>query len=115
MNSYEPNQGDVIWLNFSPSIGNEMKGNHPVLIVSSNAYNRKTNYVIVSPITSHGNNFAGYVKLEGYKIHGRVNAVQIHSFSLRRMTSANYIERIRGEDMLAVKQIQEYALQLDFK
>jgi mRNA interferase MazF len=91
-----------------------MKGNHPALVVSSNAYNRKTNYVVVSPITSHGNDFAGYVDLEGYKVHGRVNAVQIHSFSLKRMTSDHYIERLRGEDMLLVKQIQDYALKLDF-
>ncbi|WP_275350492.1 type II toxin-antitoxin system PemK/MazF family toxin, partial [Enterococcus faecium] len=56
---YEPQQGDLIWLNFTPSFGREMRGKHPALVVSSNAYNRKTNYIIVCPITSGGNNFSG--------------------------------------------------------
>ncbi|EMF0218374.1 type II toxin-antitoxin system PemK/MazF family toxin, partial [Enterococcus hirae] len=93
---YEPQQGDLIWLNFTPSFGREMRGKHPALVVSSNAYNQKTNYIIVCPITSGGNDFSGYIPLHGYKIHGRVNATQIHSFDTDRIVSKEFIDRLRG-------------------
>lgn len=111
---YKPQQGDIIWLNFSPSFGKEMRGTHPALVVSSNAYNDKTNYIIVCPITSKGNDFQGYVPLEGYEIHGRVNATQIHSFDLGRLKANTFADRIRGEDFLLVKQIIDYSLETDF-
>lgn len=105
-------QGDILWLNFSPSVGKEMRGNHPALVVSSDDYNTKTSYIIVCPITSHGNDFAGYISLNGYKIHGRINATQIHSFSLERIES-KIVDKIRPEDLLTVKQILDYALEIN--
>ncbi len=45
-------QGDIVWADFSPSVGQEMKGKHPAVVVSSNSYNEKTNYLMVCPITS---------------------------------------------------------------
>ena len=71
---YKPRQGDIIWLNFSPVVGSEMRGTHPAIVVSSNHYNMKTNYVIVCPITSGGNNFSGYIPFNNYSIHGMVNS-----------------------------------------
>lgn len=105
-------QGDIIWVDFSPSVGEEMRGRHPALVVSSNDYNQKTSYIIVCPITSHGNNFSGYIPLHNYKIHGRINATQIYSFSLKRMKS-QVVDKIRPEDLLLVKQIIDYALQIN--
>lgn len=86
----------------------------PALVVSSNAYNAKTNYIIVCPIISGGNDFQGYVPLEGYKIHGRVNATRIHSFDTDRIVSKQFVDRIRGEDFLVVKQVLDYVLVMDF-
>lgn len=111
---YDPKQGDIVWLNFSPSFGKEMKGKHPALVVSSNAYNKKTNYIIVCPITSGGNNFSGYIPLNDYKTFGRVNATQVHSFDTNRIISTEFIERLRDEDFLLVKQVLDYALSVDF-
>lgn len=31
-------QGDIVWADFSPSVGQEMKGKHPAVVVSSNSY-----------------------------------------------------------------------------
>lgn len=111
---YEPEQGDLIWLNFTPSFGRELRGKHPALVVSSNAYNKKTNYIIVCPITSGINDFPGYIPLNGYKIHGRINATQIHSFEVERILNKEFIDRLRGEDFLLVKQILDYSLAVDF-
>ncbi|MBO0462057.1 MULTISPECIES: type II toxin-antitoxin system PemK/MazF family toxin [Enterococcus] len=38
---YEPQQGNLICLNFTPSFGREVREKHPPLVVSSNAYNKK--------------------------------------------------------------------------
>lgn len=106
-------QGDIVWLNFSPSISNEMKGRHPAVVVSSNFYNEKTAYIIVCPITSHGNAFTGYIPLKGYQVHGRINANQIHSFSLKRLVSTEVVDKLRPEDLVQVKQILDYALEIE--
>lgn len=102
-------QGDMLWIDFSPSTGEEMRGVHPAVVVSSNEYNRKTAYIIVCPITSHGNDFAGYVPLHGYKLHGRINANQLHSYSLKRI-KPHVVDKLHIEDLLIVKQILDYAL-----
>jgi len=111
--TYQAAQGDIIWVDFSPSVGKEMQGRHPALVVSSNAYNQMTSFIMVCPITSKGNNFPGYIELSDYKIYGRVNAVQLYSIDLVRIKSSQFIDRIRGNDFLLVKQILDYALEFD--
>lgn len=106
-------QGDIVWLNFSPSKGEEMRGTHPAVIVSSNSYNDKTSYIVVCPITSHGNDFAGYVPLNGYKIHGRINTLQIHSFSLSRLKKVTAIDHLRIDDLLIVKQLIDFIFEIE--
>ncbi|WP_438744765.1 type II toxin-antitoxin system PemK/MazF family toxin [Enterococcus sp. DIV1288f] len=104
----------MIWLNSTPSFGREIRGEHPTLVVSSNAYNKKTNCIIVCPVTTGGNNFSGYVSLNDYKKRGRVHARQIHSFDTDRIISKEFIDRLRGDDFLQVKQILDYSLEIDF-
>jgi mRNA interferase MazF len=46
-------QGDIVIVDFDPSLGSEQKGKRPGVIVSNNVYHEKTNgFVIVVPITS---------------------------------------------------------------
>ena len=106
-------QGDIVWSDFSPSVGQEMKGKHPAVVVSSDAYNDKTHYLMLCPITSHGNKFPTYVDLENYHIHGRVNAAQIQTFSRERLLDEKPADHLRPEDLLRVRQMIEYALELN--
>lgn len=47
------NQGDIVIVDFDPSLGSEQKGKRPGLVVSNDTYYKKTNgFVIVVPITS---------------------------------------------------------------
>ncbi len=78
-----------------------------------NAYNEKTNYLMVCPITSHGNHFPTYLDLFGYHIHGRVNAAQIQTFSRMRLLDEKPADHLRPEDMLKVMELLSFALQLD--
>lgn len=45
-------QGDIITIDFEPSKGHEIKKRHPALVMSRDAYNQATPFLIVCPITS---------------------------------------------------------------
>jgi len=47
------NQGDIIFVNFSPTKGREQQGERPALVVSNTKYNHKSGFVIACPITSN--------------------------------------------------------------
>lgn len=46
-------RGDVYWVNFNPSVGNEIKNRRPALIISHNKENRKGFRYQVIPMTSN--------------------------------------------------------------
>ena len=50
--SYVPNRGDIIKLSFSPQVGREQAGYRPALVVSPQAYNRISHFVLACPITN---------------------------------------------------------------
>lgn len=45
-------RGEVWWVNFSPSVGGEIKKRRPAVIVSNDAANTHLNRVQVAPLTS---------------------------------------------------------------
>ncbi len=46
-----PDRRDMIWVNFSPQVGDEMRGEHPMLVLSTKAFNERTGIVIGLPMT----------------------------------------------------------------
>ena len=57
---YIPDQGDIVWLNFDPSSGQEIMKRRPAFVISRKAFNNHVEMAIVAPITSTIRN----VKLE---------------------------------------------------
>ena len=51
-NGYVPSLGDVVHLNWSPTIGTEMTGPHYGLVVSDTLFNLATGMVVIVPITT---------------------------------------------------------------
>ena len=47
-----PDRRDIIWMNFSPQVGKEMRDMHPMLVLSPRAYNERTSLVIGLPMSS---------------------------------------------------------------
>ena len=47
-----PRRGDLIWLSFTPQTGGEQAGRRPALVLSPEAYNRKTGLALICPVTS---------------------------------------------------------------
>ncbi len=64
-----PDREDIIWINFNPQSGREMRDMHPMLVLSPKKFNDRTGIVIGLPMTTaeynDSNPFA--VKFEGPK------------------------------------------------
>jgi len=50
--SYQPSQGDIVYINFSTQVGHEQKGMRPALVVSNNEFHKQTRMGMVCPITN---------------------------------------------------------------
>ena len=51
MKLWVPDRRDMIWIDFNPQVGSEMKDEHHMLVLSSKAFNERTNLVIGLPMT----------------------------------------------------------------
>jgi mRNA interferase MazF len=47
-----PAPGDIVWLDFSPTLGTEQSGRRPALVISDRAYNEVSGRALLAPITS---------------------------------------------------------------
>ncbi len=56
--------GDIIVLNFGPSLGHEQKGFRPAVVVSRDSYNESSGMIVVAPITSRKTKYPFEVEVE---------------------------------------------------
>ncbi len=69
-----PDRRDIIWIDFNPQVGQEMKDLHPMLVLSPKMFNERTSIVIGLPMTTSASNetnpfaikFAGPKGIESY-------------------------------------------------
>lgn len=54
--SWAPDRGEVIWIDHNPQAGQEMRDVHPLLVLSSKAFNERTGIVVGLPMTSAASN-----------------------------------------------------------
>ena len=47
-----PDRRDIIWINFNPQVGKEMRDVHPLVVLTTRAYNDRTSLVIGLPMSS---------------------------------------------------------------
>ena len=81
---YDPKQGDLIFLNFSPQSGHEQAGRRPSLVVSNKQFQKYTNgFAMVCPITNTKKPFPFHVSLdERTNMTGTIMCEQIKSLDL---------------------------------
>jgi mRNA-degrading endonuclease toxin of MazEF toxin-antitoxin module len=48
--------GDVVWVEFDPSVGHEYQNKRPAIVVESDEQLKKTNLVTIIPLTSQKDN-----------------------------------------------------------
>lgn len=87
-------QGDIIEVDFEPSVGHEPNKYRPALVVSSDAFNRRSSLTAVCPITSVNNGYPLHVGIDYDEVRGFVCAEQVRTVDLsgrrcRRLTTAS--------------------------
>ncbi|MBD7895225.1 type II toxin-antitoxin system PemK/MazF family toxin [Limosilactobacillus sp. Sa3CUN2] len=85
-NNYIPQKQDIIWINFELSVGEEICGRHPAIVMSSSNYSRVTGLVMVMPITHAYNNCLRdfFIPLHTKQVEGFINPLQIFTFSIHK-------------------------------
>jgi len=93
--NYNPKQGDIIKLDFSPTKGHEQRGRRPALVVSNDTYNKHgRGIVIVCPITNTDRGIDTQIKLDDRTTTaGVIMTDQIKALDLKQR-NPDYIEDI---------------------
>lgn len=115
---YKPNQRDIVFIDFDPSKGYEIKKRRPALVLSRTAYNISTNMVIVCPITSTDKERPFLVPIISKELSissSKVNTNQVYSldYSNRAHRNIKFIERMEEEQFYQI--VQKFMYNFNFK
>lgn len=107
-NSIIPEQQDIIWIDFQPSKGNEIRGRHPAMVLSLAGYTMQTGLVMVMPITyAKHNRLKGYfIDIQVNTIGGFVNPLQTYTFSVKGRNAEPTGEKV--SDLVWAKALQKH-------
>lgn len=76
--AWVPDRGDIIWIDFNPQVGREMKDLHPMLVLSPKAFNDRTSLVIGLPMTTASYNDSNPFAIRFTGAKGVVSYVLAH-------------------------------------
>lgn len=104
MSNY-PKIGNIIWLDFDPQSGVEIKKMRPALVVSCDFFNQKTGLAMVCPITSSQRAFPLHVALDSRtQTHGDILCEQLKSLDYQAR-SWTFIENAPSDSLEKVLEI----------
>ena len=90
--AYNPDRGDIVWIDLNPQAGREQGGRRPCLVLSPADYNGKTGLAVLCPITGQAKGYPFEVLLpSGLATSGVVLADHIKSLDWR-VRQAEYRE-----------------------
>jgi len=97
-------QGDIVIVNFDPTLGHEQAGLRPALIISKEIYNKNTNQIVVCPITSKVKPLPMRILLdERTKTQGYIVCDQIRTFDIDAR-KPKFAEKLSDDILNQVKQ-----------
>ncbi|MFD1125240.1 type II toxin-antitoxin system PemK/MazF family toxin [Lentilactobacillus raoultii] len=103
---YTPQQGDLVYLNFNPSVGREIKKRRPAIVVSSDSFNLRTGFVTICPITSTVRDLPFFVDLNSNKLHGQINASQLRTIDfMTKERQIEFVEKATSMDFMRTVKI----------
>ena len=111
MVKYIPKQGDIVYLDFSPTKGHEQTGKRPAIVISNNIFNINTNMAVMCPITSNTKDFPTHYVLEDTKkIKGSVLCEHIRSIDYENR-NIKFVEKASDNDMLSVMMLMNACIE----
>lgn len=78
-NDYIPDEGDIVWLNFTPQSGFEQAGRRPAVVLSPRSYNGRTGLMLCVPATTQVKGYPFEVALDDARVTGVALSDQIKS------------------------------------
>lgn len=101
---YVPDVGDLVWLDFNPSVGHEQSGRRPAIVLSPAGYNSKTSLAVVAPITTQKKGYSFEVELpKSSRIMGVVLSDHLRNIDWNRR-KATYAASAPPEVLRAVQE-----------
>lgn len=98
MVKYIPKQGDIVYVNFSPTKGHEQRGKRPAMVISNNTFNNNTKMIMVCPISTNTKDFpTHYLLRDSKKITGSVFCEHIRSIDYE-IRNLKFIEKCSDDD-----------------
>ena len=98
-------QGDIVIVNFDPTLGHEQSGLRPALVISKALYNKNTNQIVVCPITSRTKALPMRIELdERTKTQGYIICDQIRTLDTAAR-NPKFAEKLPEDLLEIVKQI----------
>ncbi|MDO9610371.1 MAG: endoribonuclease MazF [Serpentinimonas sp.] len=79
MATYAPDEGDIVWLSFTPQSGHEQAGRRPAVVLSPKAYNQRLGLLVCVPITNQIKGYPFEVALSGNGATAAALADQVKS------------------------------------
>lgn len=76
--TWAPDRGDIIWINFNPQSGREMRDMHPMLVLSPLKFNERTGIVIGLPMTTAEYNSTNPFAIQFKGKRGTVSYILTH-------------------------------------
>ena len=57
MSDYVPDEGDIVWIELSPTVGREQAGYRPAVVLTKADYNHRSGLLFCVPMTSRVKNY----------------------------------------------------------
>jgi mRNA interferase MazF len=113
--AYVPTQGDLVWIDFDPTRGREIKKCRPACVVSSNAYNKTTGFVVVCPISSRLRAHPANLTLKGTQTNGQIITAQLRSLDVSPASGRRleFIEQLSATQFGMVAQMVNHIFDFD--
>jgi mRNA interferase MazF len=90
---YEPDRGDLAWINVEPQVGREEARNRPALVLSNREFNVTTGLLVACPVTRTERLYGSRVRLTDTVTQGFVMVEQVKSIDWRVRGTA-FIEAV---------------------
>ncbi len=90
--TYTPSRGDIVWIDFDPTMGHEQGGRRPAIVVSPKAYNKLSRRALFCPVTSKARGYVFEVFCKGKDVNGAILVDQVRTLDWSKRKIA-FIEK----------------------
>ena len=103
MSSYVPDEGDIVWIQLSPTVGREQSGHRPALVVSPVRFNRRSRLMLCVPMTSRAKDYPFEVPIasdRGVALVDQARSVDFDGRDVKRKSAASPAELEQVRELL---------------